>query len=97
MGKNVGYTNETNDSDINTLSDKKHKTHYWMYTVFDDKSWNECQQKGIMVLGMDDIGDYSQFASKEALRQELIDVYDNSTSRKNTGFDGMEFCKYRIS
>ena len=32
---------------------------------------------------MDDIGDYSQFASKEALRQELIDVYDSSTSRKN--------------
>ena len=61
LWKNVGYTNETNDSDTNTLSDKKHKTHYWMYTVFDDKSWNECQQKGIMVLGMDDIGDYSQF------------------------------------
>lgn len=79
-GKNVGYTNETNDSDTNTLSDKKHKTHYWMYTVFDDKSWNECQQKGIMVLGMDDIGDYSQFASKEALRQELIDVYDSMNS-----------------
>ena len=51
-GKNVGYTNDTDDSDTNTLSDKKHKTHYWMYTVFDDKSWNECQQKGIMVLGM---------------------------------------------
>ena len=76
---------------------KSIKPHYWMYTVFDDKSWNECQQKGIMVLGMDDIGDYSQFASKEALRQELIDVYDSSTSRKNSGFDGMEFCEYRIS
>lgn len=90
-GKNVGYTNETNDSDTNTLSDKKHKTHYWMYTVFDDKSWNECQQKGIMVLGMDDIGDYSQFASKEALRQELIDVYDSSTSRKNQALMAWNF------
>ena len=50
-------------------------------------------KKGIMVLGMDDIGDYSQFASKEALRQELIDVYDSSTSRKNSGFDGMEFLR----
>lgn len=88
-GKNVGYTNDTDDSDTNTLSDQKHKTHYWMYTVFDDKSWNECQQKGIMVLGMDDIGDYSQFASKEALRQELIDVYDSSTSRKNQALIGL--------
>ena len=42
-----------------------------MYTVFDDNSWNECYQKGFMVLGMDDIGDYSQYPSKEALRQEL--------------------------
>ena len=90
-GKNVGYTNDTDDSDTNTLSDKKHKTHYWMYTVFDDKSWNECQQKGIMVLGMDDIGDYSQFASKEALRQELIDVYDSSTSRKNQALMAWNF------
>ena len=62
-----------------------------MYTVFDDKSWNECQQKGIMVLGMDDIGDYSQFASKEALRQELIDVYDSSTSRKNQALMAWNF------
>ena len=90
-GKNVGYTNDTDDSDTNTLSDKKHKTHYWMYTVFDDKSWNECQQKGIMVLGMDDIGDYSQFASKEALRQELIDVYASSTSRKNQALMAWNF------
>ena len=62
-----------------------------MFTVFDDKSWNECQQKGIMVLGMDDIGDYSQFASKEALRQELIDVYDSSTSRKNQALMAWNF------
>ena len=39
----------------NALSDKKHKIHYWMYTVFDDAIWIECQQKKIMVLGMDDI------------------------------------------
>ena len=62
-----------------------------MYTVFDDKSWNECQQKGFMVLGMDDIGDYSQYASKESLRQELIEVYDNSTSRKNQALMAWNF------
>lgn len=81
-GKNVGYTNDSDDSDTNTLSDKKHKIHYWMYTIFDDNSWIECQQKEIMVLGMDDIGDYSQYASKEALRQELINVYDSRLPEK---------------
>ena len=90
-GKNVGYTNDSDDSDTNTLSDKKHKIHYWMYTIFDDNSWIECQQKEIMVLGMDDIGDYSQYASKEALRQELINVYDSSTSRKNQALMAWNF------
>ena len=46
-GQNIGYNNTSNDSDTNVLSDRKHKTRYWMYTVFDDKSWNECQTKGI--------------------------------------------------
>lgn len=44
-----------------------------------------------MVLGMDDIGDYSQFASKKSLRQELIDVYDSSTSRKNQALMAWNF------
>ena len=90
-GKSTNHNNKSNDSETNTLSDKKHKLHYWMYTVFDDTSWMECQQKEIMVLGMDDIGDYSQYDSKESLRQELISTYDNSTSRKNQALMAWNF------
>jgi hypothetical protein len=90
-GKNVADLKDSDHSNTNVLSDEKHKKHYWMYTVFDDNSWNECYQKGFMVLGMDDIGDYSQYPSKEALRQELITVYDNSTSRKNQALMAWNF------
>ena len=90
-GRSTNHDNKSNDSETNTLSDKKHKLHYWMYTVFDDTSWMECQQKEIMVLGMDDIGDYSQYDSKESLRQELISTYDNSTSRKNQALMAWNF------
>ena len=90
-GRSTNHNNKSNDSETNTLSDKKHKLHYWMYTVFDDTSWMECQQKEIMVLGMDDIGDYSQYDSKESLRQELISTYDNSTSRKNQALMAWNF------
>lgn len=90
-GRSTYHNNKSNDSETNTLSDKKHKLHYWMYTVFDDTSWMECQQKEIMVLGMDDIGDYSQYDSKESLRQELISTYDNSTSRKNQALMAWNF------
>ena len=90
-GRSTNHNNKSNDSETNTLSDRKHKLHYWMYTVFDDTSWMECQQKEIMVLGMDDIGDYSQYDSKESLRQELISTYDNSTSRKNQALMAWNF------
>jgi len=90
-GRSTNHNNKSNDSETNTLSDKKHKLHYWMYTVFDDTSWMECQQKEIMVLGMDDIGDYSQYDSKESLRQKLISTYDNSTSRKNQALMAWNF------
>ena len=90
-GRSTNHNNKSNDSETNTLSDKKHKLHYWMYTVFDDTSWMECQQKEIMVLGMNDIGDYSQYDSKESLRQELISTYDNSTSRKNQALMAWNF------
>lgn len=90
-GRSTNHNNKSNDSETNTLSDKKHKLHYWMHTVFDDTSWMECQQKEIMVLGMDDIGDYSQYDSKESLRQELISTYDNSTSRKNQALMAWNF------
>lgn len=90
-GRSTNHNNKSNDSETNTLSDKKHKLHYWMYTVFDDTSWMECQQKEIMVLGMDDIGDYSQYDSKESLRQELISTYDNSTPRKNQALMAWNF------
>ena len=49
------------------------------------------------VLGMDDIGDYSQFASQGSSPSRLIDVYDSSTSRKNQALMAWNFCKYRIS
>lgn len=94
-GKYIGYNNiPDNTPATNALSDENiSNTRYWMYTVFDDNSWVECQQKEIMVLGMDDIGDYSQYVSKESLRQALINVYDGSTSRKNQALMAWNFAR----
>lgn len=69
---------------VNALADDESSVlRYWMYTVFDDESWEECQKKGIMVMGMDLIGDYTQYESKEQLRQALIEKYEGDSSRKN--------------
>lgn len=83
-GENVGYADKLDTLTSNSLPDSNiRNTHYWIYTVFDNASWNECCQKNIMVIGMDDIGDYTQYNSKESLRQALLNVYGGDTSRKN--------------
>ena len=73
-----------NEISVNALADDtSNDVRYWMYTVFDEESWKECQDKGIMVIGCDNIGDYMQYDSKEALRQALIETYEGESSRKN--------------
>ena len=72
------------EGNVNVLADDTSKdVRYWIYTVFNDESWKECQKKGIMVIGCDNIGDYMQYDSKEALRQALIETYEGESSRKN--------------
>ena len=72
------------ESNVNALADDPTRDiRYWMYTVFNDDSWKECREKGIMVIGCDDIGDYMRYESKEALRQALIETYEGTSSRKN--------------
>ena len=74
--------NEDEQETVDALSDDNSTdVRYWMYSVFDDDSWNECQEKGIMVIGCDAIGDYMQYDSKEALRQALMNTYKGDSSR----------------
>ena len=53
--------------------------HYWMYTVFTDESWEDNQKKGQMVIGLNEIGDYTQYETKEDIRQALIAAYNESS------------------
>ncbi len=79
---------------VNALADDTSTDiRYWMYTVFSDESWAECKEKGIMVIGCDDIGDYMQYDSKEALRQSLIETYEGDSSRKNQALMAWSFSR----
>ena len=69
------------------------KTRYWMYTVFDDESWAECQSKGIMTIGVDLIGDYTRYGSKEEIRQALVEKYAGDSSRKNQALMAWNFSR----
>ena len=72
------------DEDIET-------THYWMYTIFDDDSWEDCYSTGKMVIGVDEIGEFTQYTTKEEMRQKLMEAYGGDSSRKNQALMAWEF------
>ena len=77
----------------NALGDTEEETtHYWLYSPGDGaKMWDECLKKGFMVLGWDEIGDISQFATKEEVRLKLVEVFEGDSSYKNSAHAVWQF------
>lgn len=49
---------------------------YWMYAPGKNASeWEECLKTGTMIIGWDDLGDLSQYESRDAIKSELQSVY----------------------
>ncbi len=65
---------------------------YWLYAAGRDcVNWNQDYAEGIMALGWENIGDYSQYSSKEEIRRKLSEF--NSGSRcTNAAHAIWQFC-----
>lgn len=58
----------------------------WLYSPGENASyWQECQDKGIMAVGWDEMGDLRQYSSQENLKDCARAVYDSNDSWKNSG------------
>ncbi|MCD8214138.1 MAG: AAA family ATPase [Clostridiales bacterium] len=75
-----------NNSDVNALADSKTDTvRYWIYAPGRGAvKWEECCEKGIMLLGWEEVGDLSIFASKEEMKKKMKEVYGEENSYKNS-------------
>ena len=68
---------EPGKDDDGTIIEPDENSRYWIYAPGEGASmWQLCQDKGIMVLGWGDIGDYSQYHSKEKLTADMQDIYN---------------------
>ena len=57
---------------------------YWLYAPGENASnWDEFYEKGIMGLGWDEIGDLTQYKSREDIKIALIQAYGGEGSKKN--------------
>lgn len=70
----------------------KEKKRYWMYAPGEgSKYWEEFYEKGIMGIGWGNLGDLSQYPSKEAMKIKMKEVYGEEYSYKNAGHATWQF------
>lgn len=73
------------DDDVET-------THYWIYSPGDKASkWDEFYERGVMGLGWCEIGDYSQYSSKEEMKTAMKENIDPSKSYMNAAHATWQF------
>ena len=58
---------------------------YWLYAPGRGACmWEEFYERGVMGLGWHQLGDLSEYATKEDMRQRLLDTRDDNTSQTNS-------------
>lgn len=56
--------------------DKSNSTRYWLYAPGENACmWEDCVANEIMCLGWDDIGDLSQFSTRDELKKQMTSTY----------------------
>lgn len=66
--------------------------HYWIYSPGDNASkWDEFFTSGIMGIGWGNIGDLSEFASKDAMKEKMKELYGAEYSYKNAAHATWQF------
>ena len=75
----------------NTESTEKR---YWLYAPGENASkWQDCQEKGIICIGWDDLGDLSQYDTIEDIQSKLQEIYQKPEgSFVNDRLALWEFC-----
>lgn len=67
-------------------------THYWLYAPGEGASmWEEFYKRGVMGLSWYELGDLSEYSTKEDMRLKLQEIRGNETSQKNSAHAMWQF------
>ena len=73
------------DEDVNTKR-------FWIYSPGHNASkWNECIEKGIMLIGWGEIGDLTQFSSKSEMKTAMQEAYGDNKPYRNAALATWQF------
>lgn len=75
------------DADVET-------TRYWLYAPGEGaRMWEEFHGRGVMGLGWGELGDLSAYATKEEMRQRLVETRTDNTSQTNSARAVWQFAR----
>lgn len=75
-----------------TESKMPKSVHTWIYSPGENAFlWPECTEKGTMYLGWDEIGDFSQYETREDMREQMREEYGPDKSYMNDSLATWEF------
>lgn len=65
---------------------------YWVYAPGENASkWDEFHEYGIMGVGWDELGDLTQYSTKDAMKAKMKEIYGEEYSYKNAGHATWQF------
>lgn len=84
---NQGTNFTASEEEYNAMLDlikNSNKKQYWLYSPGENAyMWDEFYRDGIMGLGWDEIGDLTQYKSRDEIKKALVDAYGGEGSKKN--------------
>lgn len=67
-----------------TLSSVENGVHYWLYAAGDGSAnWEQDYADGLMAIGWSDVGDLSDYSTKDEIRTKMKELYGDTGSYKN--------------
>lgn len=96
QGTNFMATKNQYDAIIQLINNKMptENIHYWLWSPDHNASiWEEFYNKGLMGIGWDKLGDFSEYESKEEIIKKLQSLDNTDNSKKNNGRACFEFLK----
>ena len=84
QGTNFAATKVQYETILSMIDDKITEKRYWLYSPGQQaKYWDEFYEDGIMGLGWDELGDLSDYSSKDEIVSKLQELESVDTSKKN--------------
>ena len=82
---NIERYNSILDEQLTTaVSSSKQNIQYWLYAPGENaRNWTEFYNEKIVALGWDEIGDLTQYTSRDQIKKALVDAYGGEGSKKN--------------